>query len=75
MPYIGNGWSHQAHDDERYHETEKLAEDAIERKETSHQRLIEHIAQQNTQNDGDDNSRQQRNFYLFHFSYDSFRND
>lgn len=55
-----------ADDDERYHKAQKLAEDAVEGEKRSDGRFIEEIAEDYTQQDGNDDSCQEWHFDSFH---------
>ena len=55
---VGNGWRNETDDDERYHKAQKLAEDAVEGEKRSDGRFIEEIAEDYTQQDGNDDSCQ-----------------
>ena len=58
MTDVGNGWCYETDDDERYHKAQKLAEDAVEGEKRSDGRFIEEIAEDYTQQDGNDDSCQ-----------------
>ena len=55
---VGNGWCYETDDDERYHKAQKLAEDAVEGEKRSDGSFIEEIAEDYTQQDGNDDSCQ-----------------
>ena len=63
---VGNGWRNETDDDERYHKAQKLAEDAVEGEKRSDGRFIEEIAEDYTQQDGNDDSCQEWHFDSFH---------
>ena len=63
---VGNGWCYETDDDERYHKAQKLAEDAVEGEKRSDGRFIEEIAEDYTQQDGNDDSCQKWHFDSFH---------
>ena len=49
---VGNGWRHQSDDDQRYHKTQKLAEDTVEGKKRSDEGLIKDVAEDHAQHNG-----------------------
>ena len=63
---VGNGWCYETDDDERYHKAQKLAEDAVEGEKRSDGSFIEEIAEDYTQQDGNDDSCQKWHFDSFH---------
>lgn len=66
MTDVGNGWRNETDDDERYHKAQKLAEDAVEGEKRSDGHFIEEIAEDYTQQDGNDDSCQEWHFDSFH---------
>ena len=73
MTDVGNGWCNETDDDERYHKAQELAEDTIEGEECSDGRFIEEIAENYTQDDGNDDSCQKWCFdFCQKWHFDSF---
>ena len=70
---VGNGWCNETDDDERYHKAQELAEDTIEGEECSNGSFIEEIAENYTQDDGNDDSCQKWCFdFCQKWHFDSF---
>lgn len=57
---------YETYDNEGYHEPQELTKDAVESDKEPYPRHREHIPHGHTEDDGDDNTSQKSDFYLFH---------